>query len=106
MVPLAPPRLSMTNCWPRRCDSFSAIGRMMASDGPPAVHGLMTSTGLDGYASCAKADAASRPSDTASTPARRRIGEMKVIGGPSRNRKSLEEVARDQHALHFRGAFA
>src|SRR5262245_31515275 len=59
MLPLAPPRLSITNgCLSESCRPL-ATGRAAMSDGPPAGHGTITVTGLVGYA-CAAAYPAAR----------------------------------------------
>jgi hypothetical protein len=68
MLPAAPARLSITNCWPMLSDTFCSTMRPTTSFEPPAGHGITTRTGLVGYpapagvaAVCANAGAADAP---------------------------------------------
>src|SRR4051812_11032319 len=58
MVPPAPVRLSITICWPKLSASFCATARPAVSMLPPGGYGMMSRTGLSGYA--ANADAAEK----------------------------------------------
>src|SRR4051812_46923731 len=53
MLPPAPGRLSITNCWPRASDSFCPTRRASTSVVPPGAKGTSNRTGLAGYA-CAR----------------------------------------------------
>src|SRR3977135_2878395 len=44
ILPPAPPRFSMTTCWPRRSDSHWAILRATMSVGPPGGNGTIQCT--------------------------------------------------------------
>jgi hypothetical protein len=55
MTPAAPPRLSMTNGWPRPAASLSATIRATASTPPPAGKGTIKVIGRSGYLSAAAA---------------------------------------------------
>src|SRR6478736_4167715 len=48
MVPLAPPRFSMTNCCPMFSEIFANTMRPETSVSPPAGQGVMTRTGFMG----------------------------------------------------------
>src|SRR6476469_233621 len=48
IVPVAPARLSIMNCWPVYSVSFAARMRPIESVEPPAAHGTTTRTGLAG----------------------------------------------------------
>src|SRR5215831_17340925 len=49
MMPLAPPRFSITNGWPNDWASLSAHGRPMRSVAPPGAQGKMSLTGRSGH---------------------------------------------------------
>src|SRR6476469_6019338 len=58
MLPVAPGRLSTTNCWPKLSASFWATMRPTVSDAPPGDCGINRRTGRVGYrvsAACATA---------------------------------------------------
>src|SRR5688572_3927735 len=61
MIVLAPPRLSMMTCWPKRSVSLAATPRATISVVPPGGYGTTKRTGLVGYDAadwaCAGADA-------------------------------------------------
>src|ERR1700676_5116956 len=59
MTPAAPPRLSVTNGWPRPAASLSATIRATASTPPPAGNGTIKVMGRSGYLSAAAARAMS-----------------------------------------------
>src|SRR5579864_4420288 len=65
MLPLAPGRLSITNCCFRDSLSACPIRRAYKSVPPPGEDGTMNFTGLDGHASCAATCAASNAPATA-----------------------------------------
>ena len=48
IAPLAPGRLTITTCWPQRCDRRSAKMRMITSAPTPAATGTMIETGRYG----------------------------------------------------------
>src|SRR5687767_13246127 len=54
IVPAAPPRLSMMNCWPVCSDTFWNTMRPVTSFDPPGGNTMITRTGFAGYA-CAQA---------------------------------------------------
>src|SRR5436190_11680783 len=76
MVPVAPARLSTTHCCPVASFSFCASMRPIASVEPPAAHGMISRTGLDGY-SCA---GSALETDTNAT-AIAKCGRMRSLGG-------------------------
>jgi hypothetical protein len=48
MLPAAPPRLSMTTCWPSASPSLGLTMRDSTSAPPPGGHGTMKRIGLLG----------------------------------------------------------
>src|SRR6187549_2361645 len=56
MVPPAPPRLSITTCWPRISESFAASGRATVSVPPPGGNGTIILIGLLGQSWAAEAN--------------------------------------------------
>ena len=55
MVPLAPPRLSITSVWPMLWPILSAMARAMMSVVLPAANGTITRIGLFGIAGLGEA---------------------------------------------------
>src|SRR5258706_1339551 len=49
MMLLAPPRLSIKNCWPIACESWAPSERARMSTAPPAGKPTTIRTGLTGY---------------------------------------------------------
>src|SRR6185503_2870030 len=58
--PPAPPRFSITTCWPQICESFSPRSRAEMSVAPPGGKGTMKRTGFCGH-DCACAHDIARP---------------------------------------------
>src|SRR5687768_8358228 len=76
MFPPAPARLSTTNCWPKRCMSFSATARDMRSVGPEGAKGTIQRTGRFGYVSPALWAAAAEQISAAESAARQRARQL------------------------------
>src|SRR5687768_2007124 len=96
MLPLAPGRFSTTTWTPRGSASFCASVRAMMSEPPPGGYVTTRRTGLAGKG-CAPANGASVTSAAAASSL------MDVFMDDF---SSLEQIARDQHAMDFRRAFA
>src|SRR5947207_3733062 len=71
MLPPAPPRVSITTCWPHTSESRSPMTRAMMSVAPPAANGTITRTKRFGQACCANAGRATRPAEAAARKRRR-----------------------------------
>jgi hypothetical protein len=89
MVPPAPPRLSMTNCWPHVSLSFWNRMRLTVSAPPAGGYGTITRTGRAGQAACAEAVPVRAAGADAATAAAESISNCRRVGFDSPMTSSL-----------------
>src|SRR4051794_12244008 len=77
MMPLAPPRFSITNCWPNAWLSLSAQGRPMRSLAPPGAYGRISLTGRSGQLATCDAALVDTPA-TSVAPARPKNSRRRI----------------------------
>jgi hypothetical protein len=99
IVPPAPPRFSITNCWPSICESLAVSGRATVSVPPPGGNGTITLTGLLGQ-SCASAG---MPASIISANATRAAFVVFIWGRPESRSKVQHNRAARAVATRGRG---